>query len=92
LGIYLYSGPMAPDIQDRIKTVIAKTIGGEYAGKPIPDDLKLVGNILDSMAVTNLMVALEESFGFSFEDEDLSAEAFETVASLTDLVRRKIGA
>jgi acyl carrier protein len=79
------------ELDDRIKTVIARTIGGEYAGKALPDDLKLVGNILDSMAVTNLMVALEESFGFAFEDEDLSAEAFETVASLTELVRRKIG-
>ena len=73
-----------------IKRVIADTIGGAYRGQDLPDSLKLVGNILDSMAVTNLMVALEESFGFTFEDEDLSAESFETVGSLSDLVKKKL--
>jgi acyl carrier protein len=77
------------EFKRKVKAVIADTVGGEYRGKEIPDDLKLVGNILDSMAVTKLMTALEENFGFAFEDEDLSAESFETVASLYDLVRRK---
>lgn len=78
-----------PDFKQKVKTVIADTVGGEYRGKEIPDDLKLVGNILDSMAVTKLVVALEESFDFAFEDDDLSAEAFETVASLYELVLKK---
>jgi acyl carrier protein len=77
------------DFKRKVKAVIADTVGGEYRGKEIPDDLKLVGNILDSMAVTKLVVALEENFGFAFEDEDLSAEAFETVSSLYDLVLKK---
>ena len=42
------------------------------------------------MAVNSLIVALEEDFGFAFEDEDLSAEAFDTVESLAELVQRKI--
>jgi acyl carrier protein len=78
-----------PDFKQKVKAVIADTVGGEYRGKEIPDDLKLVGNILDSMAVTKLVVALEENFDFAFEDEDLSAEAFETVASLYELVLKK---
>lgn len=80
---------MAEDIKQRVKQIIAHTVGGEYRDQPIPDDLRLVGNILDSMAVTNLIVALEENFGFAFEDADLSAESFETVASLASLVKRK---
>ena len=80
---------MAKTVVDQVKEIIALSVGGEYRDKPIPDDLKLVGNILDSMAVTALIVALEEHFGFAFEDEDLTADAFETVASLSALVARK---
>jgi len=77
------------DLKKRVKAVITESVGGEYRGKDIPDDLKLVGNILDSMAVTKLVVALEETFGFAFEDEDLSAESFETAATIIDLVIKK---
>ncbi len=77
------------DLKKKVKAVIADSVGGEYRGQDLPDDLKLVGNILDSMAVTKLVTALEENFGFAFDDEDLSAEAFETVASIHALVVRK---
>lgn len=80
------------ELERKVKAIIADSVGGEYRGRDLPDNLKLVGNILDSMAVTKLVTALEEGFGFALEDEDLSAEAFETVASLCDLVRKKIGA
>jgi acyl carrier protein len=56
----------------------------------LPDSFKLAGEALDSMAVTNLTLALEEHFGFVFDDEDLAAEDFETVASLSRLVTRKL--
>lgn len=81
---------MTEDIKQRVKQIISHTVGGEYRDKVIPDDLKLIGNILDSMAVTNLIVALEDEFGFAFEDADLSAESFETVESLSELVKRKL--
>jgi acyl carrier protein len=42
------------------------------------------------MAVTNLILALEDYFDVEFDDDDLSAEAFETVATLTDLVVSKM--
>lgn len=81
---------MSEEIKERVRKLVSQSVGGEYRDKPIPDGMKLIGNLLDSMAVNSLIVALEEEFGFAFEDEDLSAEAFETVESLSDLVRRKI--
>jgi acyl carrier protein len=81
---------MSDDVMDRLKKIIASNVGGEYSDKPMPDNLKLVGNILDSMAVTSLIAALEENFGIAFEDEDLTAEAFESVTSLSQLVFRKL--
>jgi acyl carrier protein len=81
---------MADEVKERIRKIISRSVGGEFRDKPIPDDIKLIGNLLDSMAVNNVIVALEEDFGFAFDDEDLSAEAFETLDTLAALVRRKI--
>lgn len=81
---------MSDAIIDRVRKLVSQSVGGEYRDMPIPDGTKLIGNLLDSMAVNSLIVALEENFGFAFEDEDLSAEAFETVESLAALVARKV--
>ena len=70
--------------------VIMNTVGGDIKREVLTEDFKLVGNILDSMAVTNLILALEDYFGFIFNDDELSAEAFETVKTLTELVRNKL--
>ena len=41
---------------------------------------------LDSMAAVSLSTALENHFGITFQDEDISGVAFSTVGSLCDLV------
>ena len=38
------------------------------------------------MAVVELVLALEERFGIEIDDEDVTAEVFETLASLTAFV------
>lgn len=81
---------MDAKLMQQLKQVIARTVGGEYRDRAIPDDLRLVGNVLDSMAVVNLIAALEEEFSIAFEDEDLTAEAFETVSSLAAVVARRL--
>lgn len=73
-----------------IKNIITSTVGDNIVPNPLADDYPLVGNLLDSLAVTNLIVALEEQFGFVFHDDELSAEAFENVLSLAELVSGKI--
>jgi acyl carrier protein len=51
---------------------------------------RLLGEIpeLDSQAVVHVLVGLEEQFGISFED-DIDADAFATLESLTTLVAKK---
>lgn len=44
----------------------------------------------DSMAVVSVVTALEEVFGIEVDDEDISAETFETLGSLTDFVGSKL--
>ena len=81
---------MADEVKEKVRIIVSRSIGGEYRDTAIPDGLKLIGNVLDSMAVNSLIVALEGDFGFAFDDEDLSAEAFDTVESLTELVKKKL--
>jgi len=77
-------------IFEQVIDVIMNTVGGDIKREVLTEDFKLVGNILDSMAVTNLILALEDYFGFIFNDDELSAEAFETMKTLTELVRNKL--
>lgn len=81
---------MSNSVISEVKKVIINCVGGELTIDTLTDDFQLVGDILDSMAVTNLILALEEYFGFTFQDEELSAEAFETVQALSQLVESKI--
>lgn len=46
----------------------------------------------DSMAVVSVVTALEEHYGFAFDDDEIRGEAFETVGSLAALVETKLGA
>lgn len=78
------------DVLENVIDVIINTVGSDIKREMLTEDFKLVGNILDSMAVTNLILTLEDHFGFMFDDDDLSAEAFETVRTLTELVRKKL--
>lgn len=47
---------------------------------------------LDSMAVTTLIAALEEHFGFSVADDEIGASTFATLGSLSEFVEQKLGA
>ena len=73
-----------------VKQIITTTVGKDIVPDPLEDGYSLVGNLLDSLAITNLIVALEEHYGFVFRDEELSAEAFESPLSLAELVGKKI--
>jgi acyl carrier protein len=45
---------------------------------------------LDSLAVLELVVELEDRFGISVDDEDVTADAFDTVGSLAAFVNSKL--
>ena len=43
----------------------------------------------DSLALVELMVELEDRFGIGFDDDDVTAEVFETIGSLAAFVGAK---
>jgi acyl carrier protein len=77
---------------ESVKAVIVETLGLEDRAGTIDASTPLLGALpeLDSLAVAELVVALEARFGIVFDGDDVTAEAFETLASLSELVDRKL--
>ena len=77
---------------EEVKNLVSDTLGLGERGATLTADSALLGAIpeLDSMAVINLITALEEQYGFSIADDEISAEVFETLGSLAAFVDRKL--
>lgn len=52
----------------------------------------LIGGLpeLDSMAVLAVITAIEEHFGFTVHEDEISAETFQTLGSLAAFVEQKL--
>ena len=46
----------------------------------------------DSMAVVTVLTMVEDEFGITIDDDEVSGEVFETVGSLVGFVHRKVNA
>ncbi|WP_420474437.1 acyl carrier protein [Noviherbaspirillum sp. ST9] len=76
------------DVRMILKDVLAL---GDRAFE-LKENSALIGSIpeLDSMAVINVLTALEAHFGITFEDDEISASTFETLGSLVQFVEHKL--
>jgi acyl carrier protein len=74
-----------------VKAVLVASLGVEERAHAIDADTQLLGSLpeLDSMAVLVLVHDLEAEFGIVVEDEDLSADIFDTLGALAAFVDRK---
>jgi acyl carrier protein len=66
--------------QARILKVLQKVTGKEIA--PGSDESLFVSGLLDSFALTDFVSGLEEEFGVSIPDSDLSARKFDTIGKV----------
>ena len=76
---------------DAVKAVVVETLGVEDRADAIDASTPLFGALpeLDSMAVLELVLELEQRFDIEIDGEDVTAEAFETLASLAAFVADK---
>lgn len=77
---------------DDVKRILADVLSLGDAANSLTEQSALLGSIpeLDSMAVVNLIGALEEHFGIVVDDDEISASTFETVGTLTAFVEQKL--
>jgi acyl carrier protein len=76
-------------LTDEVARVLTTVL--DLDGRPLTADTPLYGSLpeLDSMAVVEIVVALEERFGIAFDEEDLTADTFHTVGNVAALVAAK---
>ena len=83
---------MHETIRLRIKEIIANELDVNVTVEAIDDNASLYddGLGLDSIAIINFIVLLEQRFGISFDDSEISARIFHNIASLTDFIVAKL--
>jgi acyl carrier protein len=75
-----------------VKEVLRDTLELDGRVRGFDASTHLFGSLpeFDSMAVVSVVLALEERFGITIEEDEVSAETFETLGSLARLVEQKL--
>jgi len=76
---------------DEIRGILRDSLQLGPRASALTSDTQLLGSLpeLDSMAVLTVLNAIEERFGITVEDDDISADTFATVGSLCSYVEGK---
>ncbi len=79
-------------IIDDVKIVLRDTLQLGLRADNFDASTPLFGSLpeLDSMAVVSVVTRLEEMFEFVIDDDEITAEVFESVGSLSEFVSRKL--
>jgi len=79
------------ETRQRIKEMIVERLFLDVSPEEIGDEDSLPEQYnVDSVNLFEIVVGLEEVFGVSLEDEELSVEAFSTVNKIAEVVQRKL--
>lgn len=75
-----------------IKNILGAVLQLADEGVSLEMDSALLGAIaeFDSMAVISVIVALEEQFDFTVNDDEIDADIFESVGTLVAFVEQKM--
>jgi acyl carrier protein len=74
----------------QVKALIGHILGIADRVDSMNESTRLLGSFpeLDSMAVVELLAAIEETFGFTVESDDIATDAFETIGTLAAYVEK----
>ena len=78
-------------MENKHKLIIAKISPLDIKEEDIKDTLELKDDLsMDSMAFVNMVVAIENIYGFDFDDEYISYEKLKTVKDVGDYIQSKL--
>lgn len=71
-----------------VRDVLVTVLGIQDRAPSITEDSELMDGIpeLDSMAIVELVTALEDRFDITIDEDDITGETFETLGTLTRVV------
>lgn len=77
-------------MDNRYKTIIIKIMQNKITEEELKDEMSLTEDLkFDSIAFVNMVVMLESTYGFSFDDEYISFEMLKTVKDVANYVKLK---
>jgi acyl carrier protein len=79
----------ATEIETEIRGFLAEKFlfGG---GEALKDDVPLLGNVIDSQGVIELIVFVQERFTIVVDDEEVTTENFASVKSTVAFIEKKL--
>ncbi len=77
---------------EEVRDILSDVLSIGERKNSLEEDSSLLGSIpeLDSMAVVNVITALEEHFDITVDDDEISAKTFDTLGSLARFVEQKL--
>ena len=75
----------------RLRQILADTLQLGARAEALTEQSRLLGAIpeFDSMAVVTVLTMIEDEFGITVEDDEVSADVFETLGTLAAFVASK---
>jgi acyl carrier protein len=80
------------DVANRLRGFIREEILLGDEGQRLDDDTPLLGGILDSLALTQLVGYIEDEFETEVDDVEITADNFRTIADIERLIRARANA
>jgi len=84
---------VSPDsISQSLRGILESAIGKRSVPARLDDGTALLGAIpeLDSMAVLGILTQMQDDFGIQIEDDEVSAEIFQTFGDLRRFLEAKL--
>ncbi|MBO4513391.1 MAG: acyl carrier protein [Victivallales bacterium] len=78
------------DIRKQIKELLVERLFLDIEPQSIEDEKPLAEYGVDSFLLLEMIVAMEEQFGVTFEQSEITAEVLKSVGSLARLVEGKL--
>lgn len=78
-------------LQQEIKNLLQETLQLDEV-ESWDSETEILGSIaeFDSMAIVTVLTMVEENYGIMIEDDEVSADVFETLGSLVDFINEKV--
>jgi acyl carrier protein len=87
-----YGGNMPMQTME-IEQEIRKYLTEEFLfgrSEPLTDDVPLLGNVVDSQGVIELIVFVQQRFAIEVDDEEVTTENFASLKSVVAFVEKKL--
>ncbi len=75
------------ELEIKIKKIFTNVLSNYEGIDMLESDTNLWEHGLNSISFINIIVEIENEFGFEFQDEELGGEKFQTINNLSDYIK-----